>query len=200
MAAGSSPASSSASKTVVARGETCSPLMPKTVSRSAWRAPTARIAEKDEPYSTTRCSPRWYQTRCGMWWTSGNAPVAIEVRQTGVSDGKTLVPRPLQPASARAARAGSLPSSRPRSSASGVSPSTTTRTTFFRSASVRSVFGKNSEACVALVGLPTETRARDRRGHGRDVAEGWDRRQDERAEGGGRERLGREAPEPEERE
>ena len=28
-----------------------------------------------------------------MWWTSGPAPVAIEVRQTGVSDGKTEVAR-----------------------------------------------------------------------------------------------------------
>ena len=166
MAAGSRPASSRASNTVVARGETCSPLMPKTVSRRAWRAPTARIAEKDEPYSTTRCSPRWYQTRWGMWWTSGKAPVAIDVRQTGVTDGNTLVPRPVQPASARAPRAGSLPSSRPRSRASGVSPSMTTRTSFFRSEPVSSVLGENSEARVALVGAPPQSCARDRRRHG----------------------------------
>jgi hypothetical protein len=31
------------------------------------RVPTARIAAKDDPYSTIRRSPRWYQTRCGTW-------------------------------------------------------------------------------------------------------------------------------------
>jgi hypothetical protein len=40
--------------------------MLKTASTSACRVPTARIAAKDEPYSTIRRSPRWYQTRCGM--------------------------------------------------------------------------------------------------------------------------------------
>ena len=104
--------------------------MPKIVSRIARRAPTARMAGNEEPYSITRSSPRWYQTRCGMWWTSGKAPVAIDVRQTGVSDGKTLVPRPLQPASESAARAGRRPAESPASSASGVSPSMTTRTSF----------------------------------------------------------------------
>jgi hypothetical protein len=52
------------------------------------------MAAKDEPYSTTRCSFRWYQTRCGIRWTSGCAPVAIEERQTGVSEGNVEKPRP----------------------------------------------------------------------------------------------------------
>jgi hypothetical protein len=67
--------------------------MLKTASTSACRVPTARMAAKDEPYSTIRRSPRWYQTRCGTWWTSGCAPVAIDERQTGVSDGKVETPR-----------------------------------------------------------------------------------------------------------
>ena len=49
------------------------------------------MAPNDEPYSTRRCSPRWYQTRCGISWTSGCAPVAIEERQTGVSEGKVEI-------------------------------------------------------------------------------------------------------------
>jgi len=62
--------------------------MLKIVSRSARRVPAARIAAKDEPYSTSRRSPRCHQTRCGIRWTSGSAPVAIVDRQTGVSEGK----------------------------------------------------------------------------------------------------------------
>ena len=57
------------------------------VSRIPRVIPAARIAPKEEPYSTIRRSPRWYQTRCGMWWTSGCPPVAIDERQTGVNDG-----------------------------------------------------------------------------------------------------------------
>ena len=62
------------------------------------------IAAKDEPYSTSRRSPRWYQTRCGISWTSGWAPVAIEERQTGVSDGNTEVPRRYVPFSVQEAQ------------------------------------------------------------------------------------------------
>ena len=172
--------------------ERCSPLMPKIVSRIAWRAPTARIAGNDEPYSTTRPSPRWYQTRCGMWWTSGNAPVAIDVRQTGVSDGKTLVARPVQPASDSAASAGSRPAASPSSRASGVSPSMTTRTSFLRSPPVSSVLGEDPEACMARLGPPVESGTGDRGCDDGEVAEERDRRSDDCAEDRRGDRLDRE--------
>ena len=65
--------------------------MLKIVSMSPCESPAARTAANDEPYSTMRRSCRCHQTRCGMWCTSGPAPVAIDERQTGVSDGKTEV-------------------------------------------------------------------------------------------------------------
>ena len=68
--------------------------MLKIVSRIERRVPAARIAANEEPYSTSRRSSRWYQTRCGIRCTSGWAPVAIDDRQTGVSDGNGLTPRP----------------------------------------------------------------------------------------------------------
>ena len=71
--------------------------------------PAARIAANDEPYSTSRRSPRCHQTRCGMWCTSGCAPVAIEERQTGVSDGKVETARRYVPCAARNESAGALP-------------------------------------------------------------------------------------------
>ena len=67
--------------------------MLKIASRIDWRVPAARIAAKEEPYSTMRRSSRWYQTRCGIRWTSGCEPVAIEDRQTGVSEGNVETPR-----------------------------------------------------------------------------------------------------------
>ena len=68
--------------------------MLKIVSRIERRVPAARIAPNDEPYSITRRSPRWNHTRCGISCTSGCAPVAIEERQTGVSDGNVDVALP----------------------------------------------------------------------------------------------------------
>jgi hypothetical protein len=68
--------------------------MLKIVSRIDRRAPAARMAPNDEPYSTTRRSPRLNQTRWGISCTSGWAPVAIEERQTGVSDGNVDVALP----------------------------------------------------------------------------------------------------------
>ena len=65
-----------------------------SVSRSVRPIPAARTAPNELPYSTTRSSRRSYQTRCGISCTSPWAPVAIEERQTGVSDGKTEVARP----------------------------------------------------------------------------------------------------------
>ena len=58
-----------------------------------------RSAANDEPYSTSRCSPRWYQTRCGISCTSGCAPVTSDERQTGVSDGNTVAARRYSPRS-----------------------------------------------------------------------------------------------------
>ena len=65
--------------------------MLKIVSTSDCESPAARRAAKEEPYSTIRRSCRSHQTSEGMWCTPGPAPVAIEVRQTGVSEGKTEV-------------------------------------------------------------------------------------------------------------
>ena len=63
--------------------------MLKIVSSTDCDSPAARRAGSDEPYSTIRSSCRFHHTIDGMWWTPGPAPVAIEVMQTGVSDGKT---------------------------------------------------------------------------------------------------------------
>src|SRR6266516_1859698 len=63
--------------------------------------PATRSAANDEPYSTSRRSSRWYQTRCGIRWTSGCEPVAIDARHTGVSDGKVDVARACSSWSAR---------------------------------------------------------------------------------------------------
>ena len=55
--------------------------------------PGASSAANDEPYSTSRRSLRFHQTRCGIPCTSGWPPVAIDARQTGVSDGKVETAR-----------------------------------------------------------------------------------------------------------
>src|SRR5260221_146041 len=83
--------------------------MLKIVSVIDCAIPAARRAANDEPYSTMRCSRRCHQTRCGMWCTPGPAPVAIDERQTGVSDGKTDVARRYTPFAARNASAGARP-------------------------------------------------------------------------------------------
>ena len=67
--------------------------MLKIASTIDRRIPAALIAANEEPYSTSRRSPRCHQTRCGIRCTSGCAPVAIEERQTGVSEGKVETPR-----------------------------------------------------------------------------------------------------------
>ena len=67
------------------------------------------------------------------------APVAIDERQTGVSDGKTDARGGTSPCSARSASVGARRSSTARSNATGVSPSMTIRTSFLpHFASVRS--------------------------------------------------------------
>ena len=93
IAAGTRSASSAASKIVGVAGLRCAWHISNTPSLIAWRAPAARIAGNDEPYSTIRSSPRWYQARCGIRCSSGCVPVASDDRQTGVSDGNVVVPR-----------------------------------------------------------------------------------------------------------
>src|SRR5205823_2779893 len=90
--------------------------------------------------------------RCGMRCTSGCAPVAIDDRQTGVSDGKVETPRRYVPFAARNESAGALPVSTASSKTAGVSPSTTTRISFLRSAN--SIAGQAAQAGVALVVAP----------------------------------------------
>src|SRR6266545_7057636 len=101
--------------------------MPTIVSRIERRVPAARMAANDEPYSTMRCSARCHQTRCGMWCASGWAPVAIDVRQTGVSDGNVVVARRYSPASARKVSVGTSRSPTAASNIDGVRPSITIR-------------------------------------------------------------------------
>ena len=124
------PAASSASNTVTAFFERCSSFRLKTTSRIVRVVPAARTAPNDEPYSTRRCSPRWYQTRCGISWTSGCAPVAIDERQTGVRDGNVVTARRYSPRLIRKRSAGTSSVSTARSSMAGVSPSMTIRTSF----------------------------------------------------------------------
>ena len=124
------PASARASKSVVALLPRCSAFIPTSVSRSVRPSPAARAAPNDEPYSTSRRSPRCHQTRCGISWTSGWAPVAIDDRQTGVSEGNVVVARPSVPRSASAVSVGASRVPSAPSSIDGVSPSITTRTSF----------------------------------------------------------------------
>src|SRR6266536_2011447 len=139
-----SPARSPASYTVSASFDRWSRFMPTIVSRIDRRVPAARIAPNDEPYSTMRCSSRCHQTRWGMWWTSGCAPVATEVKQTGVSDGKVVTARRYSPASASRESVGAERSPTALSNIDGVRPSMTMRT-------VR-LLRKRAEAGVLLPG------------------------------------------------
>ncbi len=94
--------------------------------------PAAITAASEEPYSTTRCSRRSYQTRCGIPWTLGGAPVTIDDMQTGVSVGNVEMARVYRPTSISSASVGARRVSTARSSRAGVSPSTTTRTSLRR--------------------------------------------------------------------
>ena len=74
-----------------------------------------------------------------MWCTSGSAPVAIDERQTGVSDGKTDVARRYVAVLGEQRERRRAPPSTARSNAAGVMPSTTMRMSFLpHFASVRS--------------------------------------------------------------
>src|SRR5712692_551533 len=144
--------------------------MPTIVSRRARRVPAARIAPNDEPYSTIRCSVRCHQTRCGMWCTSGCAPVASDVRHTGVSDGKVVTPRRYSPASASRESIGAELSPTACSNVDGVRPSITMR---------MALSGKRSEAGVFLAGAPTRPDSEGRQRDGLEVADDRDQRKKE---------------------
>ena len=66
-----------------------------------------------------------------MPWTSGCAPVAIDERQTGVSDGNVVTARRYSPLAIRKRSAGTSSLSTACSSMAGVRPSMTIRTSFF---------------------------------------------------------------------
>src|SRR5947209_12652197 len=143
IAAAVSSASSSASKTVTASAARCRLFMLMIVSKMARVMPAARTAANDDPYSTTRCSSRWYQTRWGIWCTSGCPPVASDERHTGVSDGNVETARSYRPCSARNVSAGVRLSPTADSNTEGVRPSMTIRMTFL-------VSGKGAHASIAI--------------------------------------------------
>src|SRR5439155_856338 len=149
--------------------------MPTIVSRSARRVPAARIAPNDEPYSTIRCSARCHHTRCGMWWTSGCAPVASDVRQTGVSDGKVVTPRRYSPASASRESIGAERSPTACSNVDAVKPSITMRIALLR---------KRSQAGVLLAGAFARTKGEGRNREGLEIADDGDQCEREHDDGG----------------
>src|SRR6266536_3934629 len=162
------PAPSSASYTVSALFARWRSLRLTIVSRSPRASPDARNAANEEPYSTSRSSPRCHQTRCGMPCTSGCPPVAIDARQTGVSEGKVETPRRYEPCSSRKRSAGVSAAS----NIDGVRPSITIRTTGFR----LSVTGQRAQPGVPLGLARAQPQAERGQDDGLDVA-------DERHEG-----------------
>src|SRR5262249_19414609 len=82
-------------------------------------SPAAISAANDDPYSTSRRSSRFHQTRWGMPCTSPWPPVATDARQTGVSDGNVETARRKSPLSSRKRSVGASVAS----SIDGVSPS-----------------------------------------------------------------------------
>jgi hypothetical protein len=111
-----------------------------------------------------------------MWWTPGPAPVAIEVRQTGVSEGKTDVARRYSAWSARKESAGARPLSTARSKAAGVIPSTTIRTSFSGMAALL-VAGERPQTRVPLGLRPAKPARQAGQDDGLEIA-------DDRDEGG----------------
>src|SRR5579862_1854310 len=101
----------------------------------------------------------------------GPAPVTIEERQTGVSDGKTDVACRYSPCSARKERAGARPLSTARSKAAGVIPSTTIRTSFLRMRPGLLVAGERPQTGVALGPRPAEPRRQSRQRQRLEVAD-----------------------------
>src|SRR6266849_5983890 len=99
----------------------------------------------------------------------GPAPVAIDDRQTGVSEGKADVARRYVPFAARNESAGARPPSTARSKPAGVRPSTTIRTSFLGANLL--VLRKRAQAGVALGGAPAEPCGERRECEQLDVAE-----------------------------
>src|SRR5512142_1046730 len=169
--------------------------MSKIVSRRPRVSPLARIAWNGEPYSTSRCSPRFHQTRCGIPCTSGWAPVAIAERQTGVSEGKVETARRYSPSRASAASAGARPDSTAASKAWGVRPSITIRITLRVTGSVAR---EDAQPRVPLPAARAQARAERRQGQSLEVAEhrheGQRRDQDRRAADEQRRPAARAAP------
>src|SRR5712691_3528225 len=124
------------------------------VSRRERAIPAARTAPNDEPYSTSRSRSRSYQTRCGMRWTSGCAPVAIDERHTGVSEGNVEIAREYDPCSARNESAGARPSPTAASNIDGVRPSMTIRINFL-------VACKRTQSGVTLGSAAAQARGQD---------------------------------------
>src|SRR5881296_2985221 len=160
------PAASSASYSVTAPAPRCRRFMSKIESSSDLVSPAARIALKDEPYSTRRFSSRCHQTRCGISCTSGSAPVAIELRHTGVSDGNVETACPYSPAAISWPSAGAAPRSIAASRTAGDSPSMTIRTSF-----VSGLFGKAAEPRVPLGHPPAQARRERRQRDGFEIAD-----------------------------
>src|SRR4051812_18481851 len=150
--------------------------MPTIVSRRERRVPAARTAPNDEPYSTRRRSSRCHQTRCGMWWTSGCAPVASDVRQTGVSEGKVVTARRYEPASASAESVGAERSPTAFSKVDGVRPSMTIR--------IALLLRKRAEPGVLLVCALPRAQPDDGNRDRLDEADDRDERQGEREDCG----------------
>src|SRR2546425_6466309 len=177
IAAAVSSASSSASKTVTASAARCRLFMLMIVSKMARVIPAARSAANDDPYSTTRCSSRWYQTRWGMWCTSGCPPVASDERHTGVSDGNVETARSYRPCSARNVSAGVRLSPTADSNTEGVRPSMTIRMTFL-------VSGKGAQSRIALGHAAAQARGERGDDGGLDVTDAGDPRQRGEQHGG----------------
>src|SRR4051794_2763789 len=142
--------------------------MPTIVSRIERRVPAARMAPNDDPYSTMRRSSRCHQTRCGMWCTSGCAPVAIDVRQTGVSEGKVVTARRYEPASASAESVGAERSPTAFSKVDGVRPSMMIR--------IALLLRKRAKARVLLAGALARAQSDDRDRDRLDEADDRDER------------------------
>src|SRR5437762_1212543 len=90
-----------------------------------------------------------------MWCRSGWTPVAIDVRHTGVSDGKVVTARRYSPTSASAESVGADRSPTAFSKTDGVRPSITIRIT-------RRLARKRAKTGVLLPGPPARARRDDR--------------------------------------
>src|SRR4051812_37226853 len=170
-----SPASSSCSYMVCAFSPRWRALRSTIVSRNERASPAARTAPNEDPYSTMRCSLRYHHTRCGISCTSGCAPVAMEERHTGVSDGNVDAARRYWPCSARKRRAGVSAAS----NIDGVSPSITIRTTGL-------VLGKGAQPGVPIGRAAAEAPADQRHSECLEVADDGHERErgsDERCAG-----------------